>query len=197
MAEKKYAGENVLTQLITLIKSNFVAKVTGKGLSENDLTGTLKTQYDAAYAYSQETHAPVDAEKNVFSSIVVNGTAATPDANRAVSLTIPTNNNQLTNGAGYQTSAEVESAINEALADISGISFSVASTLPTTGAAGTIYLVPNGTTGQNYYDEYIYYNNAWESIGSTDVDLSDYLQESELVEFTNAEILALWNSVTS
>lgn len=30
----------------------------------NDLTDTLKTNYDNAYTHSQETHAPVDAQKN-------------------------------------------------------------------------------------------------------------------------------------
>lgn len=30
----------------------------------NDLTNTLKSNYDSAYTHSQETHAPVDAQKN-------------------------------------------------------------------------------------------------------------------------------------
>lgn len=34
--------------------------------------------------------------------------------------TIPTNNNQLTNGAGYQTSSDVQTAINNALSSITG-----------------------------------------------------------------------------
>jgi hypothetical protein len=36
---------------------NYVTKETGKGLSANDLTDTLKGNYDAAYSHSQATHA--------------------------------------------------------------------------------------------------------------------------------------------
>ena len=41
-----------------------VDKVTGKGLSTNDLTDTLKSNYDTAYTHSQSTHAPTNAQKN-------------------------------------------------------------------------------------------------------------------------------------
>lgn len=43
----------------------------------------------------------------------------------------------------------------------------VVQTLPITGDTGTIYLVPNGGTTPNIYDEYIY-NNGWEKIGTTE-----------------------------
>ena len=103
-------------------------------------------------------------------------------------VTIPTNNNQLTNGAGYQTASQVTSAINSALADITGISFEVVTSLPSTGAAGTIYLISNSGSGTNTYDEYIYVNNKWEMIGTTNVDLSSYWNTSNLTAITNAEI---------
>jgi hypothetical protein len=41
-----------------------VDKIAGKGLSENDLTDTLKSNYDTAYTHSQSTHAPANAQKN-------------------------------------------------------------------------------------------------------------------------------------
>lgn len=103
-------------------------------------------------------------------------------------VTIPTNNNQLTNGAGYQTASDVSSAINSAISGITGISFEVVVSLPATGAAGTIYLINHGGTGTNIYDEYIYVNNAWEMIGTTAVDLSNYWNTSNLTAITNAEI---------
>ena len=54
-----------------------VDKVEGKGLSTNDLTNELKAQYDAAQA-------------NVIETVKVNGTALTPDENKAVDITVPT-----------------------------------------------------------------------------------------------------------
>lgn len=95
--------------------------------------------------------------------------------------------------AGYgitdaMTSTEVQTAINTAISGITGISYEIVQALPQTGSAGTIYLISNSGTSTNIYDEYIYTNGAFEKIGSTDVDLSGYVQTSDLVAVTNAEI---------
>lgn len=59
---------------------NKVDKVTGKGLSTNDFTDALKTKLDGIEA---------GAEKNIIETVKVNGAALTPDASRAVNVTIP------------------------------------------------------------------------------------------------------------
>ena len=51
----------------------------------------------------------------------------------ANSVTVPTNNNQLTNGAGYQTASDVQGAITDALADVTGIEYQIVEDLPQTG----------------------------------------------------------------
>ncbi len=61
----KYLDDNGLLYLWSKIKGAFVAKVAGKGLSTNDLTDALKSNYDTAYSHSQAAHAPADAEANV------------------------------------------------------------------------------------------------------------------------------------
>ena len=93
-----------------------------------------------------------------------------------------------TNNTQIATTAYVTSAITTAISGISGISFEIVSSLPATGDSGTIYLLSNSGTGTNVYDEYIYVNNNWEKIGTTDVDLSNYVQTSDLIAITNAEI---------
>lgn len=71
--------------------NNKVDKVTGKGLSTNDLTDTLKANYDAAYNYSISAHAPTDAEKNVIVGIQKNGTDLSVNSStRKVNITVPT-----------------------------------------------------------------------------------------------------------
>ena len=71
--------------------NNKVDKVTGKGLSTNDLTDTLKSNYDAAYNYSISAHAPTDAEKNVIVGIQKNGTDLSVNSStRKVNITVPT-----------------------------------------------------------------------------------------------------------
>ena len=91
-------------------------------------------------------------------------------------------------GKGYQTASQVSTAISNALANITGIDFQVVTSLPSTGVKGTIYLMSNGGSGNNVYDEYIWVSDKFEKIGTTAVDLSGYVKSSDLVAITNAEI---------
>lgn len=88
------------------------------------------------------------------------------------------------------TESYVDSAITNAISGIQGISYEVVQTLPATGAAGTIYLISNGGSGQNIYDEYIWTGSAFEKIGTTDVDLSGYQPKMDAI--TNAQINSLF-----
>lgn len=105
--------------------------------------------------------------------------------------TIPTNNNQLTNGAGYQTASDVSTAIANAIGDLEGVSFSIVQTLPVTGDPAIIYLVAaTSGSGNDVYDEFIWLSDQskFEKIGRTDVDLSDYYNTTNLVPITSAQI---------
>ena len=81
--------------------------------------------------------------------------------------------------------------VNKAYVDglvstISTLSFQVVAALPTEDIkTNVIYLVPSTTSSeQNVYDEYIYINNAWEKIGSTAIDLSNYLAKDNTAAYT-------------
>lgn len=158
--------------------ANKVDKVDGKGLSSNDYTNSEQ---------SKLSNIEANAQVNKIEAISVNGTAQTITA-KGVNISVPTNNNQLTNGAGYQTASDVNSLISTAIANAHKISKELVDTLPTTGQDNIIYLVPNGSSGNNAKDEYMWINNAWERVGSSDVDLSGYLQTTDVVSITNAQI---------
>lgn len=54
-----------------------------------------------------------------------------------------------------------------------GAKIEVVTELPEIGEANVIYLVPKETEDENnVFDEYLYINNEWELIGSTDIDIS-------------------------
>lgn len=130
------------------------------------------------------------ADVNVIEAITVNGNATTV-TNKTVNVTVPTNNNQLTNGAGYQTASDVNSLISTAIGDLEGVSFSVVNSLPVTGDSAVIYLVADTHSDANdAYDEYIWLSSAnkYEKIGNTDVDLSSYYNTTNLVAITDTEI---------
>lgn len=146
--------------------------------TDNNFTGALKTKLEGIAA---------GAQVNVIETIKVNGTIVTPTG-KAVNITVPTVVSDLTNDAGYQTSAQVTAAIAAAVGEITGVSFEIVQSLPATGENGTIYLLSNGGSGTNAYDEYIYINNSWEKIGTTAVDLTGYWNSTNLTAITNAEI---------
>ena len=81
------------------------------------------------------------------------------------------------------TQQEVQDLIDASIEELGELGFTptVVQTLPTQDIdIHTIYLVPKtGETG-DVYDEYVYINNAWEHIGSTAVDLSNYYTKSEV-----------------
>jgi hypothetical protein len=82
--------------------TNKVDKVNGKGLSTNDFTNALKSNYDNAYAHSTSAHAPSNAERNVILGIQKNGIDITPNTStRKVNITVPKKISELSNDSGY------------------------------------------------------------------------------------------------
>lgn len=109
----------------------------------------------------------------------------------------------LITGKGYQTSAQVESAIaakgyqtsaqvQAAIAAAGHLEKEIVTAKPADADAADnkIYMVPNGSEeADNIYDEYMKINGKLERIGSTKVDLSNYLQQTDAI--TDAEIDAI------
>lgn len=63
------------------------------------------------------------------------------------------------------------------------LEYEVVTALPETGETGIIYFVlVSSTRKKNVYDEYIWVNNDFEKIGSTDIDLSNYATTSFVQE---------------
>ena len=66
--------------------------------------------------------------------------------------------------------------VNDAIANISTFSVTIVTELPATGQSNIIYFL--GT--QAPYTEYMWINGAWEVIGSTSTDLSNYYTKSQV-----------------
>lgn len=91
------------------------------------------------------------------------------------------------------------SKINDLISGVTGFSVKVVDILPTSDIdTHTIYFVQKETSSEgDIYDEYLYIQNAWEHIGSTNVDLSQYYTKTEAnsrdladntVEFTSNDV---------
>lgn len=64
--------------------------------------------------------------------------------------------------------------VDDAIGGITEIDYTIVGSLPVTGEKGVIYLVANSGSGNNVYDEYLYVNNSFELIGTTQVDVSNF-----------------------
>lgn len=169
-----------------------VSTETGKGLSTNDLTATLKSNYDAAYTHSQDGTVHVTAAQKTAWDGKADGNHthtgyAAADHNHDTTYaaashshsyddltgkpTIPTTVAQLTDAGSYALKS-----------DIAGVyiykgSVAAVSNLPTTGnTAGDVYNVE--ADGGNY----AWTGTAWDALGGTvNIEVA-----------TNAEIDALF-----
>lgn len=119
----------------------------------------------------------------------INGNSLLGSGN--ITLVIPTKVSDLPNDSGYQTQTQVETLISDELAKFDKLDYEIVQTLPATGTAGVRYLIKHPTDDR--YEEYIYINNQWFDIGSTDeINLTDYYTKQEAnvlydtkVEFTD------------
>lgn len=223
MASKKYLDDNGLLYFWGKIKAAFVAKEAGKGLSTNDYTTAEKNKL-GDIASGAEVNvienisvngvsgtisnkvASVSISAGAIDSISVNGTPQTIDQNKNVDISVPTNNNQLTNGAGYQTASDVSTAIDSKISSTYKAKGSVAfANLPALQASneGFVYNVSDGFTTTSDFVEgagktypagtnVVIINTTGTTykydVLSGFVDLSGYQLSSELVYITNAEI---------
>lgn len=112
-ADELAAAISAERTLIDVELNKKVDKVDGKGLSANDLTNELKANYDAAYTHSTVAHASANAQENKIETVKVNGTAVTI-TDKAVNIAVPTDNAELTNGAGYLVAKDIENKADKA-----------------------------------------------------------------------------------
>lgn len=101
--------------------------------------------------------------------------------------------NAVNNLINYYLKTEVYSKdeVNTLIGDISTINIEVVQELPTIGQTNVIYLLPKEETSNDIYNEYIYINNNWELIGTTQIDLTGYAKE----EWVNIQIKDFLNEV--
>lgn len=87
----------------------------------------------------------------------------------------------------YYTETEIDVKVNNINSQINsliGFTATIVNSLPSTGEVGVMYLKLNTSASVegNIYDEYIWVNNKFEKIGSTEttVDLSEYVTQTEM-----------------
>lgn len=161
MSEKKFLDNNGLAHLWLLLKERFMQK--------EHKTGS-------------ETEYKVLSDNNLTDELVTK-------INNAGDSSFSGNYEDLSNKPDltvYAKTEEMNTAINNAVANINKKQIVTATSEMTD--ANTIYLMAIAGSENNAYEEYILVNGTPEKVGTTEVDLSGYVQESDLIAITNAEI---------
>lgn len=135
-------------------------------------TKVSELENDSGYVTSEEFDGRIPIKQ-----IQKNGEMILP-VNGVVNITL----------SEYALSTDVTSQIAEAVSGIKQFEAKVVDELPTTGENGILYLVSNSSTGSSIYDEYLWIGTKYEKIGGKDITLYGYVQESDVHDFTTAEI---------
>lgn len=150
--------------------------IPGASSTTPKMDGTAAVGTETTWARGDHVH-PKDSSKANLASPTFTGTPKAPTAAAG------------TNTTQIATTQFVGTAITNAIGSLELIKFQKVTTLPTTGASSIIYLVPKSSTvTQNIYDEYVWIDSKWELIGTTAIDLSGYVQHTDIHLLSNTEI---------
>lgn len=145
---------------------NDVISATGGEAVWGSITGNLSNQTDLKVA--------IDSKANA-SDIPTKVSELSNDKNFITKA--------VDNLINYYKKSEIytQEQVNTLISNVNSFNVEVVQTLPTENIdTHTIYLVPKEAETNDNYDEYIYINNSWEHIGSTNVDLTNYYNKNEI-----------------
>ena len=205
MANKKFLDNNGLLYFWQKIVNAFVKKDGNKVLSDNNYTTAEKEKLAGLNNYTLpkattttlggiKAGAGVEVTEDGTLNATGGGTADSVDWSNVQNK--PTKVSDFTNDSGFQTASDVQGAINTATEGLATEEYvnskvsavykykgSVASedTLPESPELGDTYNLED--TGANVAWD----GSKWDNLGMT-IDLSGYVQESELLAITNQEI---------
>lgn len=170
-------AEGIITQVETN-KTNITA-LTGKvttlesemDTAQADITDLKEADKAFAKAADVYTTTQVDAKVKVATDAAATNATAISELKSAGFITKAVDD--LTNYY-KKTETYTKSEVTELISAIKQFNVELVDALPASGEAksNTIYFVPNSGAGQNVKDEYIWINNSWELIGTTQFQLS-------------------------
>ena len=167
------------------------ADIVALGIPGQDTNTTYTSATTTSEGLMQPSHVTKlntiaeGAEVNTITQITRNGTVVNP-VNKTVDINIPIAVSELTNDNGFLNNTQVQQLISEARY----MKKTIVETLPEIGEENTLYLKGVDGAGSNLYEEYMYINDKWELIGSTEteVDLSGYVKSADIQFATTEEI---------
>lgn len=164
----KAVNVTVPTKTSDLTNDDNVVKDASYVHTDNNYTTAEKNKLAGLSNYDDTEIKNQIAQAGKIDTITVNGTAQEV-SNKTVALTIPTNNNELANGAGYQTASDVNNIVKTVV-----------------GAA------PDALNTLKELADAL--GNDANFAGTVTTELAKKANTSDLVAITNSEIDTIWTS---
>ena len=163
------------------VSTNYGTSVTNDGV----LIGSSKTAdtYKNTNSLALVTKGTLEnVKENYVKEGLVNATAELTETEKA----------SIKGYLGYAEPTDIISAI----ASIPQFKLTIVSELPTTGEKMTLYLVPKEGTNNDVYDEYIWIEqtSSFEHLGTTAVDLTDYVKKTDYATENTAGVVRVISS---
>lgn len=175
--------------------------------------------YKSVYQSGWALHMTVDTTYSAMSvSEWTTGTATSARLMRAdylkqiIQYYIPTALSAFTNDTNFITNAVndlvnyykksetyTKTEVNNLIGQIVWFTVEIVQTLPSTWNSWVMYLVPNGWSSGNSYDEYVWVasQSKFEKIWTTDMDLSNYIQKTDNLITINGVVYKFGDSVVT
>ena len=195
MSTYNYLNETELLYLLVRLKAaldaGWVAKDGSKQLSDENFTTALKNKLDGIQASATATAFTQTQQSGTkIGSISINGVSTDIYAPTPPTITIDSAMSDSSENAVQNK--VIKSYVDEAVGAVVGVEFRKVNALPATGENGVIYLLPKSGTPPtgNIYGRVLFISadSSYEKIGETQIDLSGYVQSSELVDITSSDI---------
>ena len=186
----------ILTKLKAVLQAGWVAKDGTKQLSDENFTSALKTKLEGISTGATATSFTQTLQSGTkIGEITIDGTTVNiyaPASSTPDSAMSDSSENAVQNKV-------IKAYVDAAVGAVVGVEFRKVNALPAQGENGVIYLLPKSGTPPtgNIYEEWIWISadSSYEKIGETSIDLSGYVQSSDLVEITTSDIDTMFATV--
>lgn len=186
IAQSKISGlTSALAGKAALEHDHVVADITDFGtavdekISTHNSSGTahsdIRSAAQAAQTAADDAQDAADAAQAAAEAAQATANAAMPKAGGTFTGPVTFQGAATVLAPAGDMNPATKKYVDDAISAAATGEFQVVEDLPASGNAGVIYLKEHSHGSGDGYDEYIYVEGAWEKIGNTDIDLSNYV----------------------
>lgn len=163
------------------------------GYSESHVAGTAPAYGQSITVRRTELLFTLNTSTDTITSVGINALGESQYSFLNTRIT-QSQNNSLVYTPSLPMHPATKKYVDELIGNLSSLNIEVVTTLPTANiSSSTIYLMEREDGNvQNVYEEYIYVNNKWEMIGTTEIDTSTFDEVYVGSDTPTSESVEIW-----